>query len=235
MHIMDLDTFAIRLGIALILGAVMGLERQWHQRMAGTRTNALVAAAAAAFAMIGISLGGDGSANASRVIGQIVSGVGFLGAGVIFKEGGTVHGLNTAATVWCSASVGALAGIGSPLYSLVVAVAVVLTNVALRPLSYKFGPGKKSLETTYHLELTCSSKQEAQLRALLLPAVESNHMVLNSLTSQLLEPGDRARVTVEMTAPNRNDERIEQLVARISLEIGVNLVSWRVETPLAIE
>src|SRR5260221_1732450 len=115
MHIMDLGTFALRLGIALILGTVVGLERQYHHRMAGTRTNALVSVAAAAFAMIGISLSETGSD--SRVIGQIVSGVGFLGAGVIFKEGGTVHGLNTAATIWCSAAVGALAGISVPLYA----------------------------------------------------------------------------------------------------------------------
>src|SRR6266849_2763733 len=156
MHIMDLGTFVVRLGIALILGTVVGLERQFHHRMAGTRTNALVSVAAAAFSRIGTSLGGVGSD--SRVIGQIVSGVGFLGAGVIFKEGGTVHGLNTAATVWCSASVGALAGIGSPLYSVAVAVAVVLTNLALRPLAYKWGPANKSLETNYQLELTCESK-----------------------------------------------------------------------------
>jgi len=232
---MDLGTFVTRLGIALILGAVVGLERQWHQRMAGTRTNALVAAAAAAFAMIGISLGGDASANASHVIGQIVSGVGFLGAGVIFKEGGTVHGLNTAATVWCSASVGALAGIGYPLYSLEVTDAVLVTNIALRPLAYKWGPGKQTLETNYQLELTCGLKDEAQLRALLLPAVESNHLAITSLASQLLEPGDRVRVTAELKAPKRNDETIEQLVARISLEVAIIGASWRVETPLAIE
>src|SRR5437660_3662500 len=162
MHIMGLDTFAIRLGIALILGAAMGLERQWHHRMAGTRTNALVAAAAAVFSMIGLSMGGE---NNGRIVGQIVSGIGFLGAGVIFKEGGTIHGLNTAATVWCSAAVGALAGIGNPFYAATVAVAAVLTNIALRPLAIKWGPANKSLETNYQLELTCASQDETKLRA----------------------------------------------------------------------
>jgi len=233
MHNMDLGTFVMRLGLALILGTVVGMERQWHHRMAGTRTNALVAAAASVFAMIGISLGGVG--DAARVIGQIVSGVGFLGAGVIFKEGGTVHGLNTAATVWCSASIGALAGIGYPQYSGAVAVAVVLTNVVLRPLAYKWGPERKSLETNYQLDLTCGSKDDAQLRALLLAATESNHLAITSLTSELLEPGDRMRVTAQLKAPVRNDEKVEQLVGRISLEIGVSATSWHVETPLAIE
>src|SRR5260370_991108 len=112
LHSMDLATFLLRMGLALILGAIMGLERQWHQRMAGTRTNALVSTAAAAFAMLGLMLSGEGSA--SRIIGQIVSGVGFLGAGVIFKEGGSIHGLNTPATVWFSASVAPLSALGYP-------------------------------------------------------------------------------------------------------------------------
>ncbi len=233
MHIMDLGTFISRLGIALILGTVVGLERQWHHRMAGTRTNALVSVAAAAFAMIGISLSGEGSD--SRVIGQIVSGVGFLGAGVIFKEGITVHGLNTAATIWCSAAVGALAGIGYPLHAATVGVAAVVTNIALRPLAYKWGPANKSLETNYQLELTCDSKDETNLRAVLLPAIETNHLAITSLASQRSETGDRVRITAGLKSPTRNDQSLEHLVARIGPEAGVSSITWRVEIPSAIE
>jgi putative Mg2+ transporter-C (MgtC) family protein len=228
---MDLGTFVTRLGIALVLGTVVGLERQLHHRMAGTRTNALVAAAAGAFTMLGIALGGDG---AGRIVGQIVSGVGFLGAGVIFKEGGAVHGLNTAATVWCSASVGALAGSGYPMYALAVAVSVVLTNLALRPLAYRWGPGT-TLETSYRLELTCESKDETQLRTLLLPACEKSNLKINSLSSEPLEPGDRVRVSAELKSPVRKDEKVEQVVARVSLAIGVSAVSWRAEPRVAVE
>jgi putative Mg2+ transporter-C (MgtC) family protein len=233
MHILDLGTFVIRLGIALILGTVVGLERQWHHRMAGTRTNALVSVAAAAFAMVGIAL--SGVEGGSRVIGQIVSGVGFLGAGVIFKEGGTVHGLNTAATIWCSAAVGALAGIGYPLYAATVGLAAVLTNIALRPLAYKWGPANKSLETNYQLELTCESKDETKLRAVLLSAIEANHLVITSLTSQRLETGDQVRITAGFKSPTRNDQSVEHLVARIGLEVGVTAITWRVEIPSSIE
>jgi putative Mg2+ transporter-C (MgtC) family protein len=189
--------------------------------------------AAAAFAMIGIAL--SGAEGDSRVIGQIVSGVGFLGAGVIFKEGGTVHGLNTAATIWCSAAVGALSGIGYPLYAATVGVAAVLTNIALRPLAYKWGPANMSLETNYQLELTCPSQDETKLRALMLPAIEANHLVITSLTSQLLETGDLVRITAGLRSPNRNDEAVEHLVARIGLEIGVTSITWRVEIPSTIE
>jgi len=224
---MDLATFAMRMGLALLLGALMGLERQWHQRMAGTRTNALVSTAAAAFTMIGIVVADP--AGPSRIVGQIVTGIGFLGAGVIFKEGGTVHGLNTAATVWCSAAVGSLCGIGQLPYAVVLAVAVLFTNVALRPLAYKLRPGIKEEETNYHLELICAAKDETQVRALLLDAVDRNHVALTLLDSEDLEPGNRVRVSAEIKSPGRNDDCLEQIVARVSIQQSVSSVRWRVD------
>lgn len=89
------------------MGGAVGLERQWRQRMARTRTNALVAGGAAAFVMCGLLLSNDPS-GLGRIVSYVVSGAGFLGAGVIFKDGNNVRGLNTAATVWCSAAIGAL-------------------------------------------------------------------------------------------------------------------------------
>jgi putative Mg2+ transporter-C (MgtC) family protein len=223
---MDLATFSMRMGLALLFGAVMGLERQWHQRMAGTRTNALVATAASAFTMIGLIA--TDPAGASRIVGQIVTGIGFLGAGVIFKEGGTIHGLNTAATVWCSAAVGALCGIGQIQYAVVLSLAVLLTNVALRPLAYKLRPITEQ-ETRYHLELICAAQDEAQVRSLLLDAVDRNHVTLTTLESEDLEPGNRLRVTAEIKSLGRNDDCLEQIVARVSLEKSVTSVRWRVE------
>ena len=225
---MDIATFVMRVGLALLLGALVGLERQWHQRIAGTRTNALVGTAAAAFAMIGlVAKDPEGPA---RIVGQIVTGIGFLGAGVIFKEGGTVHGLNTAATVWCSAAVGSLCGIGELGYALVLTAAILITNIALRPLAYKLSPIKmQALETNYHLELSCAAQDEAQVRALLLDAVDLNHVAVTSLDSQDLDTGNRVRVSAEIKSPMRNDGALEQIVARVSLKQSVTSVRWRVE------
>lgn len=102
-----LDTL-LSYSLALVLGALIGAERQYRQRTAGLRTNALVALGASAFVDLARKLAGD--VEAVRVISYIVSGIGFLGAGVIMKEGMNVRGLNTAATLWCSAAVGACAG-----------------------------------------------------------------------------------------------------------------------------
>ena len=88
---------ALRLGLALLIGAVIGFERQWRQRMAGLRTNALVALGAAGFVVF--SSIASGTDSPTRVAAQVVSGIGFLGAGVILREGVNVRGLNTAATL----------------------------------------------------------------------------------------------------------------------------------------
>ncbi|MDR0251735.1 MAG: MgtC/SapB family protein, partial [Brucellaceae bacterium] len=100
-----LHTFA-SLTAAFILGGIIGFERQWRQRLAGLRTNTLVAVGAATFVLFASLV--DGDTSPTRVAAQIVSGIGFLGAGIIFKEGFNVRGLNTAATLWCSAAVGVM-------------------------------------------------------------------------------------------------------------------------------
>lgn len=88
--------FAERIVVALLLGVAIGIERQWRQRMAGLRTNALVSVGAALFSSISILM--DAKANPTQVAAYIVSGTGFLAGAVIFKEGFNVRGLNTAAT-----------------------------------------------------------------------------------------------------------------------------------------
>src|SRR5277367_4216842 len=108
--ITSIEQTALNLGFATLLGACIGFERQWRQRMAGLRTNSLVAIGAAGFVVFSMMASGDNSP--TRVAAQVVSGVGFLGAGVILREGINITGLNTAATLWCSAMVGTFAGAG---------------------------------------------------------------------------------------------------------------------------
>ena len=122
----------ICLATAFVLGVAIGLERQWRQRSAGLRTNVLVAVGAAAFVDLGLrSAGADGGV---RVISYVVSGIGFLGAGVIMKDGPQVRGLNTAATLWASAAVGAFAGARMPAEAALVTLFVLAGNTLLRPL-----------------------------------------------------------------------------------------------------
>lgn len=222
--------FAGRMTTALLLGAVVGLERQWRQRTAGTRTNALVAAGASAFVMAGLLLEGDPSAR-GRLAAYVVSGVGFLGAGVIFKDSGNVRGLNTAATIWCSAAIGVLSGFGAPLFALILALGVIFTNTILRPLAYRLHPVLPEAiptVTAYGVNLTCRSSDEIHLRTLLLSTISQSAASLQAIHSEDIENSDRMRISAELSTPGHKNEVLEQIVTRLSLEPGVSAVSWSV-------
>jgi putative Mg2+ transporter-C (MgtC) family protein len=118
---------ALELLLALVLGAVVGLERRLRGHPAGIHTNALVSLGSAAFVIAGLSLGGD----LSRVAAQVVTGSGFICAGVILHRGANISGLNTAATLWCASAMGVLAGVDRPVLACLVASATLLTNVVL--------------------------------------------------------------------------------------------------------
>jgi putative Mg2+ transporter-C (MgtC) family protein len=115
--------------VAVVLGALIGLERQIRRHPAGLHTNALVALGAAAYVIAAVLIGDN--TGPARVVGQVVTGVGFLCAGLIWHEGSTVRGINTAATVWCSCAVGVFSGFGMILWAGTVAALVVLANVVL--------------------------------------------------------------------------------------------------------
>ncbi|MTI32804.1 MgtC/SapB family protein [Xanthovirga aplysinae] len=128
--------FIFRLSLAMLLGAGIGLERQWRNRNAGLRTNALVAIGAASFLLLSESLTNE-VGDPSRIAAQIVSGIGFLGAGVIMRDGVNVQGLNTAATLWCSAAVGTMTGVGLLIEAFLTTFLVVITHFILRPVGNK--------------------------------------------------------------------------------------------------
>lgn len=123
---------AMNMIVAMLCGALIGSERQLRQRMAGLRTNALVAMGAASFVVFS-QLYPD-ELSPTRVGAQVVSGIGFLGAGIIFRHGFSVHGLNTAATLWCSAAVGVISGAGAWPLALFSTGLIMFINVGLRPL-----------------------------------------------------------------------------------------------------
>ncbi|MCS6877953.1 MAG: MgtC/SapB family protein [Geminicoccaceae bacterium] len=223
------QTGILHLLVALSLGAAIGLERQWRQRLAGLRTNTLVALGAAAFVVF--SIGTPGEASPTRVAAQVVSGIGFLGAGIIFREGFNVRGLNTAATLWCSAAVGVLAGAGSFLLAAVVAGLVVLTNLALRPLAALINRQPllaPESDTAYAVTIVCRAAQEAHVRALLLQGLASAGLRLRGLDSHDLDEADKVEIAARVLADQRADRTLEQIIGRISLEPGVTAARWRV-------
>jgi len=120
----------LRLALAAGLGAALGLEREWRQKPAGLRTNILIALGAALFTILSLRLGTD----TGRIAAQVVTGIGFLGAGAILRSGQSVHGMTTAATIWVNAAIGMAAGAGEFEMATVATVVTLLVLVVLPPI-----------------------------------------------------------------------------------------------------
>lgn len=132
---MTTTEFFTRLVIALFAGLIIGFERQWHHKETGLKTNMLVATGAAAFVLLSIKVAATApNIDVTRITAQVVMGVGFLGAGVIFREGPNVHGLNSAATIWCSAAIGCIAASGYFAEALICTFLVTIVNTVLEPV-----------------------------------------------------------------------------------------------------
>jgi len=221
--------FSTRLFFALSLGAAIGVERQWRQRMAGLRTNTLVSLGAAIFVTLAVKIGGDAT---GRVASYVVSGIGFLGAGVIMKDGMNVRGLNTAATLWCSAAIGSLSGMGYTTEAVIGTVFILLAHLVLRPLGNKLStlPLDKAAKTQLCYIFTLRLKQEIenQVRILLIQyLIDDNQLLLRSLKST--DNGDPAFAIVyaEIFSTGNQDHKIERLAGRLTLEPGISEVSWK--------
>jgi putative Mg2+ transporter-C (MgtC) family protein len=142
--------------------------------------------------------------------------------------------LNTAATIWCSAAIGAITGLGHPLQALILAIAVLGTNLLLRSLAYRLHPAPAAAavaeDVTYSFELICRQDDEARMRALMLQGMSRTALALLSLRSEDIEGTSRMRVTSQIRGLGRQDAALEELVARMSLEAGVSSVSWAVRS-----
>lgn len=224
---MTLFEFTLRLTLAFILGAAIGTERQWRQRMAGLRTNMLVCLGACMFVALGVKVGGDA---AGRVISYVVSGIGFLGAGVIMKDGLNVRGLNTAATLWCSAAVGASCGMGFIAEAAIVSAFVILTHILMRPVGIVLSrlPLKNPhIPVPYILTIKCRQDVENHIRVLLLQFTANDEkLLLRSLKSTDDSDPARAIITAEIFASNNEDVLMEKIAGRLTIEQEVSELSW---------
>ena len=225
----DLTTleFITRLAVGLGCGAVIGIERQWRARMAGLRTNALVAAGATLFVLYSDI---DGSANSTQVAAYVVSGIGFLGGGVILRDGFNVRGLNTAATLWCSAAIGVLAASGHLAFAAIATAAVLIVHVLGRPLGRLIDHDNLVEEDEdlrpYRLHITCKPKSEPHVRALIVQNTGGSEVILRGVETTRTEDGNETRLSAFLLVDGDAPTRLENLVSRLAVEPGIQAVHW---------
>ena len=224
-----LDTL-VSLFAAFVLGTAIGAERQYRQRGGGLRTHVLVAVGAATFVDVGMHLNGE--AGATQVVAYVVSGVGFLGAGVIMKEGGNVWGLNTAATLWCSAAVGACAGADLAIEAVALTGFVLAGNTLLRPLvnAINRSPVEESaIEAIYEVRVTVDAEHLEETRELLEGQLESANYPVGKM-----DVAERDEGTLEIVATLRGStavpEELNAVIAALEREQLIEHASWTLRT-----
>lgn len=216
----------ISLLFAFVFGTAIGLERQMRQRIAGLRTNALVAIAAAAFVDLGQHL--EGSGGARYIAGYIVSGVGFLGAGAIMKEGINITGLNTAATLWGSAAVGAMCG-GDLIAEAGLVTAFVLTaNTALRHLVLYINTrpnNTDAAECNYHMYVICERTAMGEVFPKLQQLLDSSGYAPRSIEKHALGASD-TEIEVLLLTTIAKAEQLNAITAAMEQSSGVKGAFW---------
>lgn len=228
-----------RVGLATVLGIAIGFERQWRSRMAGLQTMALVSMGSALFLILS-AYSFDQNGDRLRVAAQIVSGVGFLGAGVIMKQGLSVTGLNTAATLWSTAAVGALAGAWMWREAVAGALIIVAGNWFLQPLANRMDRahtkgGRDVAPAEYLLIVSCGRRVEAEVKAMLALTMPRPQFQLRSVSALPAHDAAQVELRAEYATAARADEVAEDSVRTLSQQPGVTSVRWSITNEKAAD
>lgn len=224
-----LDTL-VSLAAAFVLGGFIGFERQYRQRTAGLRTNVLVAVGAAVFVDMANRL--QGHQGAVHVVAYVVSGIGFLGAGAIMREEGNVRGLNTAATLWGSAAVGAAAGADLILEAALATVFVLAANTLLRPIVNKMNRQPldvESAEVTNTVYVIAERAHQKMVMAQLEEELERSSYPTSDLEIHAFGQ-DEVEIEATLAATSVDGGELDSVVRRIATLPAVRQAFWSPST-----
>lgn len=213
------------MGFALIMGAIIGSERQFRGRMAGLRTNALVSLGAAGFVTFAALFPED--INPTRVAAQVVSGIGFLGAGIIFRDGLNIQGINTAATLWCSAAVGLIAGAGHLPYAFALTALIVFSNLGLRPIVRRLKnrvAKTAGTEQLFQVRITCQTQDEKDMRAYLMTQLAEEGLTLREIESH--KDTNKVEIIALVKWLGLDTSKAEQVICNMSVDPRVLRAAW---------
>jgi putative Mg2+ transporter-C (MgtC) family protein len=233
MHVVELRSLVVTilaLAVAFCLGTLIGFERQWRQRSAGLRTTTLVATGAAAFADMGLRLKGvDG---ATQITAYIVSGIGFLGAGVILKDGTNIRGLNTAATLWCAAAVGAFSGSGLLAEAGALTLFVLAGNTLLRPLVNYINRrpiDERVTEALYTIHVICDYEAVSDARDLLFAKLEAANYPIHEIETTPASDG-QVELAADLVPTTAESAELDAVVTSLKQSSAIKSATWTVST-----
>lgn len=229
-NIESLKDTLISLSTAFVLGGLIGLERQYRQRTAGLRTNVLVAVGAAVFVDMANRL--TGHEGAVHVTAYIVSGIGFLGAGVIMKGEGSVRGLNTAATLWGAAAVGACAGADLLLEAILAALFVLAGNTLLRPIVNVINRqpiDDDSSEVSYSICVICSRQNQKEVRDRFESLLETANYPIGNFHIHPFALNE-VQIFALLLRTSIESEELDEIVTELELMPTVSQAFWSTST-----
>lgn len=218
---MDSKVFLIRIGVCFILSFIIGFERQYRRRTIGLRTNVLVCIGSFLFTSVGFHFV---DADITRIPAQIVSGMGFLGAGVILREGKNIRGLNTAATLWCNAALGVLTASGMIFEAVVGTLFILFSNVILRIFANRM-VDKNNTTKKFILTIACSPKKAVVIRTLLLQRLNREEVMLDDIEN--ISEEDKVKIIASIEISNNSAFKIDKIMNRMSMEPDVYSVGWK--------
>ena len=222
---MTLSDFAMRIGLAVLFGFLIGLERQLTGHLAGIRTNLLVCMGACMFTVFSFLVS---NLDLTRIAAQVVTGVSFLCSGIIIKDGVNVRGLDTAATIWCTAAIGVLTSCGQFSYAALACAVIIAVNIILRPLLKRSDALVRldQADARYKVVITCLDERENDMRTLIKTVIGDSRLRWRSFETHNVGK-EAVRIEVVLLAVGRRyDEQIEDIVAAVSQEEGVIAAAW---------
>lgn len=225
--------FLIRIALSVFLGALIGTERELKKHYAGIVTNIIVCVGAFAFTSFSY-IANDGNTDVTRIAAQVVSGIGFLGAGVILSDGTKVKGINTAATIWASAAVGTLCCLDKFWYAALIAATVLISHVVLHPITeainkknkYDKVKEKKS-ETFYSVYVVCAEENAQKIKTDMIERIKNTeNVLLRKLQTTDLDSGN-VKVNAEISTKVKNNELVEDIIAYIASKKNIISIGWK--------
>ncbi len=232
--ITTISGFLIRMLIAILLGALIGTERQLTKHYTGIITTIIVCVGSFAFASFAF-LVGDANRDITRIAAQIVSGIGFLGAGVILSDGTKVKGINTAATVWASAAVGILCCIDKIWFAVAVALAILITHLVLHPVTeyidkkqrYDKKKSQKAEETFYRISIICDEDHAPEIKEKLIKKIrETENVLLRKLQTGGQTDGN-VKVKADISTKVKDNELVESLIVYLGTNNDIISAGWK--------